>query len=516
MAPWEAVLAQALQQDEPERTALEVIQSAQDWATNTGHLLQLSEAFWHLDVEPKIDEMVRQRISAPEYERYRADPERPAFLQLLREHEIGGRRIEDVLDSITAEPLTGLRSIAAGLHGRAGKEPAPARGRTSRWAERAARDASPEITAAGQMMDGRQAFLGEQLAAAPPRWALEAWGVPPAEPGPLRDDWQRRAGLVASYRDAAGITDPGQAIGPPPAGTAQIREAFRTAVVALALPDDTALLKAMGQGELEAAVDEYDRAIALAPADVQAEIDTRENDLEQASERAYLAQCARDAEAEAQAGTEAGDAAGELARLAVADAARREWAEAHADLAIRARDAETELRARGLAERIPVTDAEMAQAPTPGPETAPMDPARWAQLKAGQTARVQADREAEAERMARLTPVTDAELARYGTGAQAKAEPEGTAAAAARDQREALAGLREDIGELGAKVDGMVRRNAERAAERAGIVQAAIDEPSVRGPQAEPSLEPSWQPGADQGQYEPAPAQDAEPEMEIG
>ena len=46
-----------------------------------------------------------QRIPAAEYERYLKDPERPAFLKLLREHEIGGRRIEDVLDSITAEPL---------------------------------------------------------------------------------------------------------------------------------------------------------------------------------------------------------------------------------------------------------------------------------------------------------------------------------------------------------------------------------------------------------------------------
>ena len=92
LAPWEAVLAQALQQDEPERTALEVIQAAQDFTTHTGHLLQLSEAFWQLDVVPKIDEMVRQRIPAAEYERYLTDPERPAFLQLLREHEIGGRR----------------------------------------------------------------------------------------------------------------------------------------------------------------------------------------------------------------------------------------------------------------------------------------------------------------------------------------------------------------------------------------------------------------------------------------
>ena len=127
LAPWEAVLAQALQQDEPERTALEVIQAAQDFTTHAGHIFQLRQAFWHLDVVPQIDEMVRQRIPAAAYERYLTDPERPAFLQLLREHEIGGRAIEDVLDSITAEPLDGLRSIAAGLHGRAGKEP-PRRG----------------------------------------------------------------------------------------------------------------------------------------------------------------------------------------------------------------------------------------------------------------------------------------------------------------------------------------------------------------------------------------------------
>src|SRR5205823_5306567 len=78
MAPWEAILAQALQQDEPERTALEEMQAAQDLATHTGHLLQLSEAYWRLDVVPQIDAMVAARVSAREYERYLADPERPA------------------------------------------------------------------------------------------------------------------------------------------------------------------------------------------------------------------------------------------------------------------------------------------------------------------------------------------------------------------------------------------------------------------------------------------------------
>jgi len=46
------------------------------------------------------------------------------------------------------------------------------------------------------------------------------------------------------------------------------------------------------------------------------------------------------------------------------------------------------------------------------------------------------------------------------------------------------------------------------AAGRAEIVQAAIEALSVR---EQPFLEPSWQPGRAQGQYEP----DAEAELEI-
>ena len=398
---------------------------------------------------------------------------------------------------------------------------------TGRWTERTARDASPEITTAGQMMDARQAFLGEQLATAAPRWALDAWGAPPVEPGPLRDDWQRRAGLVGSYRDAAGITDPGQAIGPPSAGTAQIREAFRAAVVALELPDDAALLKAMGQGELEAAVDEHDRAIALAPADVQAEIDQRETELEDAQVRAHIAGGARDADAQAEAQADAEAATGDLARLTVADAARREWAEAHAGQQERAQAAERELRARGLAERIPVTDAEVAAASAAPRETPAIDPAAAAQMKAEQTAQVDAERQARAEASARLTPVTDAEIARYGASAEpepetaAKAEPgreaepmsdeatfwrkeaqraaEPEAADTGQDRAAAFEEIRAEVSALSAKVDQLPDPAAERRAEMA---QAGIDEPVVHEPQAEPSLEASWQPGDAQGHYE--------------
>ena len=515
LAPWEAVLAQALQQDEPERTALEVIQSAQDFTTHGGHLFQLRQAFWQLDVVPKIDEMVRQRIPAAEYERYLKDPERPAFLQALREYEIGGRRIEDVLDSITTEPLTGLRSIAAGLHGRAGKEPPPVRGETKTWTERTPAQASAQIHAADQMADQRQAELGRQIAMQAPEWAVREWGRAPAEPGALQDDWRQRAGLVGYYREITGITDPEQAIGPPPSGQADLTELFRASVRALQLADEAALLKAMGQGELEAAVDEHDRAMALAPPDVQADIDQRAAEWEDAQVSAHITGGNRDAYAQADAETRAQDAAADLGRLAVADAARREWTEAHAGLAARAEAAERELCSRGLADRIPVTDAEVAAAAAAqreAPSMPSIDPAERAARKAEQTAQAEAGRQARREASARACPVTDAEIVRYGTRPEPEAEPD---AEAGQDRAASVEEIRAELGALSAKVDQMAAQDAARAAERrAEMAQAGIDEPVVHEPQAEPSLEASWQPGDTHDDYQLQAEQDAE--MEIG
>ena len=498
MAPWEAVLAQALQQDEPERTALEAMQAAQDFTTHGGHLFQLRQAFWWLDVAPQIDEQIRQRISPRAYERYLLDPERPALLQELRAHEIGGRAIAEVLDSITAAPLDGLRSIAAGLHGRLGKEPPPARGETRTWAERTPAQASADIRAADLMADGRQAELGEQIARQAPQWATQAWGAPPAEPGALQDDWRRRAGLVGYYREVTGITDPAQAIGPPPSAQADLAELFRAAVRELQLADDAAMLKAMNRGQLEAQVQDYRRAEAVAPPDVQAQVGDRQHLAEEARARAEAAAAAGDVAAQQEAEAEAARHAADLASLAVADAARREWREATAAQETAARGAAAELRRRGIEDRIPVTDAEVAETsaqPRPFPEIDPAGAATW---RAEQTARVEAGKQARREAAARATPVTEAEIAEVGTERQPEAGP----ADGGGDRAAVLKEIRAEIDAMSDKVDQFAAQDAAREAERrAEMDQADISEAAVREPQAEPSLEPSWQPGDAQGRY---------------
>jgi conjugative relaxase-like TrwC/TraI family protein len=509
LAPWEAVLAQAMQREDPEGTALEAMQAAQDFATHTGHLLELSEAFWRLDVVPKIDEMVRQRVTPGEFARYMKDPERPAFHQLLRAHEIGGRPIPDLLDAITAQSFTGAQSIAAVLHGRAGKEPAPARGATTGWAERAPQSASPEIEAAGQMLDARQAAVGERFAANPPAWAVEAWGAPPAEPGALRDDWQRQAGIVGTYREAAGITDPRQAIGPVPSGKAHLAEAFHASVRALRLPGAAALLRAMNRGQLEARVQEYIRAEAVAPRDVQAKVGDLEHSIEEARARVGEAQLAGDVAAAEAAETEAQRHAGDLAGLSVADAARREWREATAAQEAAAREAAAELARRGAPE--PETEFrqrlhQMATRDEAMPE---------AQAETEVETQPTAAPESEAEFLDRLPEIRAAAEARAEAEAQRQAETD--LATPERLQFEAdLDEVDARLESIGEAIDATPDMEGRRAAER----DRYLAEPGIR-PQAEAeaAIEPGWMPGTDSGrnevEQEAAPVADAEAEIEM-
>jgi len=542
-APWEAVLAAVMAKDDPELTALEHIKAAQDFASNSQHLLTLAEAFWWKDVVPKIDQAVKERIGEREFARYMADAERPAFLQALRAREIGGRPVQDSLDAITGRTLDGARSIAAVLHGRLEKEPAPARGQTTTWTERAPQDA-PELAAeTARMLDARQAELGRQLAAQPPEWALKAWGVPPTaqESAARRADWEKQAGIVASYREAAGITDPAQAIGPVPAGQAQLREAFRAAVVALELPDDEALLRAMGRGELEAKVTAYERAAAIAPSDVSREI--ADTDRLYKSDLAR-AQAARDAGRNTEADTAeilAGMTADELASLRVADAARREWAEAHAGEAQAARNAESELRQRDQAERV-VRAAEAVQEwqqqrerdaefgarlarmiaeaegrewvpPEPEAETEPEpepEPLPEAEFRE-QLGRMVAEAEGREyvppdpvpEPEPQPEPMSEAEfreqLDQIVRDSQRGREPEPEADPEAAGRAAMYAEIREDLAAIG---DGIRELSAQMEAEdtrRAEAQQEAMNEPAVWQraevqAEAEAAPEPSWRP----------------------
>lgn len=513
-ASWESVLTGIMRNRDVSGTAIEAMREAQAFATNTRHLLDIKEAFWWREVVPKIDEAIKSRLGEREASRYMADPERVVLLQQIRAREIAGQSVEQQVEQITDRGFTGARSIAATLHGRLEKAPAPEWGATATWAERDPAQAETEaIPEADRALDARQAELGRQQAEKPQPWALEAWGVPPSAQASaaLRADWEKQAGIVASYREAVGITDPGQAIGPMPK-TAEVREAWFASVRAMEFESPEALAAAMTRGELEAKRAEFERERVFAPADVSRELDAVSRVEHVTRTQAEQARTIGDTTAEASATTLADKLAAARDTLNVKQAARNEWAEAHATQKEAAQMAQAELARRGHAEPIPVTDAEVAEAASQPRETPAMDPAEWARLKAEQTAWLEAQRQAEAERMADMIPVTDAEIAR----ARARDAERAAAEASAAAEADLLASIDADVEQAARAAEEMAGQEAGRAAE---VERAGVDEPV---PHAEPELaadgpELAWEPPAPGVAREPGqePAAVADMEMEL-
>jgi conjugative relaxase-like TrwC/TraI family protein len=407
--PAEAVLAGVLENKHEDLTATQALRDAQDFPTSMPRLFSLWKMATREQVFPAYDQALKQRLAPEDYERYLADPERPVLHHQLRGAQLGGHDVETVLDRAVARDMTGARSIAGVLHGRIRAMKLAAPDRTTTWAER-----TPHIDDAGhariarataEAMDHRQLELGVAEAARPSPWTVRYLGMPPREPGALRDDWITRAGTAAAYRDLAGRSDPENALGPyPQSGAPEQRQAWADAARALEMQAEELDVRSATRGELEAMVQAYERARAVEPAHVAADLE--ETSVAEANARATAslarAQAAsaaprpgRDGAAQQQARAEASaQRLGERrAGLEDADTAYEEWHERTAERRERAAAAMAELTGRGQpwtpAGRQPARDdaeiaerarqaREWAQAdPDAEPEAAPERPAAW-------------------------------------------------------------------------------------------------------------------------------------------
>ena len=123
------------------------------------------------------------------------------------------------------------------------------------WTERVPDMGDPELQEymqrAAESLEARQDRLGEHAAEVRPAWALESLGPVPEDPLE-RLDWERRAGIMDSYRERFGVAGDAEIIGRDPgehspAQRAHWFEAFRAQHHAEGLdfsklPDSTLLL----------------------------------------------------------------------------------------------------------------------------------------------------------------------------------------------------------------------------------------------------------------------------------
>jgi hypothetical protein len=348
----ETVIGDVLQRDDQDLSATEQIRHAQEQARETGHLLTLWAAAVRHTLSPQIDERITARLTASEAWRYHREPSRKLLHQQLRAAQVAGHDIGALIEQITAAPMDGARSISSVLHYRLQHATPPHRaGHDLTWAQRTP-DGAPAVArelAAG--LDERTRELGERMAAEPEPWLARQLGVlAPAASLALREEYARRAGIAAAYREAARITDPQQAVSPEAhRSNPELEHSRRVTIAALEIRDEADIIRCLDRGELEARVWHGERAQTTAPPEVSTQLRFTAQAEADALQQAASAQAGHDPASVASGQVLVRQLAAGRQRLETGNARYEEWSAATYDIRDTAGRARAELERRGYA-----------------------------------------------------------------------------------------------------------------------------------------------------------------------
>jgi conjugative relaxase-like TrwC/TraI family protein len=351
----ESVLTSVMQRDNAELSATEAIRQSQEWASGTGHLLNL----WTSAVRPaahaEIDRYVTAALTPDQAARYQQEHPRQALHAALRAASLAGHDLHTVVTQITSAPLDGARSIASVLHGRLQRLHLAAAGQYTTWIERTPADAPAAAREIAAELDTRPGELGHRHAANPEPWLTRHLGVLRADASPMEvADYERRAGFTAGYREAAGITNPNLAVSPEPHhGNPELENMRRQAIREMEIRDEAALWTGMDRGQLEAHTAAAERAHATAPTDVSSKLRATAHAEADAWQQAAAAQSSGD-DAEANNAQQlAGLLSTERQDLEARNAEHEQWADSTRTVRENGDMAAAELNRRGHQADVP-------------------------------------------------------------------------------------------------------------------------------------------------------------------
>ena len=194
-----------------------------------------------------------------------------SLTRVLRRAELAGHDPQQVLhDAIADRPFDGARHLSNVVYGRIRAEHRdqldPVGESFADWTPRIE---NPEwrdyLATLADAADRRVDELGAQLADAPPAWLTAALGPAPAH-NEERDEWQRRAGVVAAYREMRGQDDPTEALGPAPQpGQVEQYAAYRAAWRTLGRPEIEREELELSDGQLRVRIRAAEREEAWGP-----------------------------------------------------------------------------------------------------------------------------------------------------------------------------------------------------------------------------------------------------------
>ena len=394
----ESVLASIMGRDDCDLSATEQIRQAQDQSGGTGHLLTLWAAAVRQTLHPGIDQQIKARLTEHEAWRYDREHARTALHQRLRAAQLAGHDIHTLIDQITAAPMDRARSITSVLHHRLQRLALPDLRHDATWAQRTPATAPPLAHQLAAALDDRARSLGEHLAASPEPWLGRHLGVlaPGASPA-LRAEYIRRAGTAAAYREAAGVTNPDQAVSLVPHRGNPELGAMRTAVLAaLEIRDEADILRGLNRGELEARTRQAERARASAPPDVSRQLRLTAQAEADAWQQSADAATRHDQAGAANAAILAGQLTAGRRELEAGNACYEKWSAATASTRETAAKAQAELERRGITAAADGPDGR----PTPDHQAIRVGELLWRSAEAA--GRLAAERRAPAEYSARV------------------------------------------------------------------------------------------------------------------
>lgn len=195
------------------------------------------------------------------------------LMRSLREAELAGHNVDQVLtEAVQARDLTDADSVTDVLRYRVRKLT------TTRLPEQ--RVDGRDWTTFGPPLDGpvgqalhemavlatdRQHELGEEVAEQLPQWAVDHLGTPPVEPE-QREEWVRRAGVAAAYRELAAVEADQVSLGAAPSREQEFRRAlWQQAHAALGSPVDALDFATASDAELREMRARWEREKTWAP-----------------------------------------------------------------------------------------------------------------------------------------------------------------------------------------------------------------------------------------------------------
>jgi hypothetical protein len=265
-----SVLAAVMARDGGELSATETLERELSRADHLGVLGGIWDDLTHREQHARFEQTLRSALPADLARQALDDPACMWLWRSLREAECAGLDGGQVLRrAVATRSMAGARDVARVLDARIrrvldGVLPYS----PGRWAGRVPDAGSAEmkryLAELAEAMDDRVGRLGEHTAETQPLWARQAFG--PLPHGLLaRAGWERRASLVAAYRERYGYSHPADPIGPEPAKTSpEQRAAWHAALNALGRINGIDV-RGCSDGELWLRRATYERETAWAP-----------------------------------------------------------------------------------------------------------------------------------------------------------------------------------------------------------------------------------------------------------